>query len=172
MTSPCTFIPDLSPVFPLKGRERLDLGEIVLKKWNIMAFIGKTRDPIMYFGANLETQELAKFLRMKMTPSEKLLWERLRRKNIMGFNFRRQHPIFRFIADFYCHELRLVIEADGPIHQVKDRLEKDLNRTAEFNRFGIKVLRFTNQEIKYNMAEVMKKISEEVKVRIAYQKTL
>jgi very-short-patch-repair endonuclease len=134
-----------------------------------MAFIRKTKEPVMYFGANLETQELAKFLRRQMTPTEKLLWQSLRNKNIMGVNFRRQHPIFFFIADFYCHELRLVIEVDGPIHQIKERLEKDRNRTAEFDRFGIKVLRFTNQEIKTNINRVIKRIREEIKERKIYQ---
>jgi very-short-patch-repair endonuclease len=137
-----------------------------------MAFIRKTKEPIMYFGANLETQELAKFLRKKMTPMEKVLWQKLRNKNIMGVNFRRQHPIFFFIADFYCHELRLVIEVDGPIHQLKERAEKDRNRTTEFDRFGIKVIRFTNQEIKCNIKYVIKRIREEINQRKLYQENL
>lgn len=126
----------------------------------------------MYFGANLETQELANNLRMKTTPMEKVLWQSLRNKNIMGVKFRRQQTIYCFIADFYCHELRLVVEVDGPIHQLKERLEKDRNRTAEFNRFGIKVLRFTNQEIKDNISKVIKSIREEIKERKIYQRNI
>jgi very-short-patch-repair endonuclease len=137
-----------------------------------MAFIRKTKKPIMYFGANLETQELANNLRMKTTPMEKVLWQSLRNKNIMGVKFRRQQTIYCFIADFYCHELRLVVEVDGPIHQLKERLEKDRNRTAEFNRFGIKVLRFTNQEIKDNISKVIKSIREEIKERKIYQRNI
>ena len=80
-----------------------------------MAYIGKTREPSFQFYADQTTIDLSKELRRKMTPYEKVLWQRLRTKKIVGFKFRRQHPIKFYIADFYCHEARLVIEVDGPI---------------------------------------------------------
>ena len=122
----------------------------------------------MFFGANEPTQGLAKFLRKKMTPYEKILWQQLRNKNIFGVKFRRQHPVLFFIADFYCHEVRLVIEVDGPIHLSRERKEWDQNRTGELERFGIKVIRFTNQEIKLNTGQVINKIREEIKDRKIY----
>ena len=80
-----------------------------------MAYIGKTREPAFQFYADQTTIDLAKKLRRKMTPYEKALWQRLRTHKIAGFKFRRQHPIKFYIADFYCHEARLVVEVDGPM---------------------------------------------------------
>ena len=130
-----------------------------------MAYLGRTKETVMYFGANQETQELAKILRRKLTPMEKVLWQNLKNKNILGVKFRRQQPIWFYIADFYCHELKLVIEVDGPIHQHQERKEKDQNRTAELDRFGIRVLRFTNNNIKNNIGSVMRRIREVIKER-------
>ncbi len=59
----------------------------------------------------------AKALRQQMTNAEKRVWEMLRGKKILGLKFRSQHPMYFFIADFYCHQLKLVIEIDGGIHQ-------------------------------------------------------
>jgi very-short-patch-repair endonuclease len=60
---------------------------------------------------------LARQMRTAQTPAEEMIWQRLRRKQIGGLRFRRQHPIDRFIVDFYCSELRLIIEVDGDIHE-------------------------------------------------------
>jgi very-short-patch-repair endonuclease len=67
-------------------------------------------DKNMYFKATPEKMEIAKNLRNNMTYSEKLLWEKLKGKQICGLRFRRQHPIDLFIVDFYCHKVRLVVE--------------------------------------------------------------
>ena len=125
-----------------------------------MAYIGKTREPAFQFYADQTTIDLAKGLRRKMTPSEKVLWQRLRAKKIEGFKFRRQHPIKYYIADFYCHEARLVIEVDGPIHDRNDCCEHDQQRNGIFEDFGIMVLRFSNDEIRYHLKQVLKKIEE------------
>lgn len=69
----------------------------------------------MHYGAQSETFQIAERLRRDMTEPEKIIWERVC-KNKLGVRIRRQHPIWKFIADFYCHELRLVIEIDGVIH--------------------------------------------------------
>ena len=125
-----------------------------------MSYIGKIRVPAFQFYANQKTIDLAKELRRKMTPSEKVLWQRLRSKKIAGFKFRRQHPIRYYIADFYCHEARLVIEVDGPIHDRIDRREHDQQRNGVIEDFGIMILRFNNDEIKYHLVKVLKKIEE------------
>jgi very-short-patch-repair endonuclease len=76
--------------------------------------------------------------------------------------FRRQQPVLFYIADFYCHELKLVIEVDGPIHKRKDRIIWDQNRRSVFEKFGIKILRFTNFEIKNHIGKVMDTIRNEI----------
>ena len=97
-----------------------------------MAFLRITRNLDMYFGAGEEGKRLSQRLRRDMTPAEKELWWKLRNSNLFGAKFRRQHPIACFIADFYCHELKLVIEVDGPIHFQNEKSASDENRTAEF----------------------------------------
>ena len=118
----------------------------------------------MYFRANRVTLETARLLRKNMTDSEKLLWEQLKGKQVMGLRFRRQHPIDIFIADFYCHDARLVIEIDGEIHKVK--VEYDDGREAEIERYNIKILRFSNDEIMSNIDEVINRIKVVIKDRI------
>jgi len=103
-------------------------------------------------------------LRENMTASEKLLWERLKAKQICGIRFRRQHPIFIFIADFYCHEARLVVEIDGEIHN--QQIEYDDGRSAEMEKFFIKIIRFTNYEVENKIDEVIEKITNIVNQRL------
>lgn len=116
----------------------------------------------MYYGANSETLRVAAMLRKKMTLAENALWKRLKDRKIFKSKFRRQHPIFIFIVDFYCHELKLVIEVDGGIHEDELVREYDLGRTAELDRFGIKVIRFTNEQILYHIDSVLNEIHGEV----------
>jgi very-short-patch-repair endonuclease len=118
----------------------------------------------MYFGAKPDTFEAARILRKNMTSQEILLWERLKLKQICGVRFRRQHPIDFFIADFYCHEARLVVELDGGVHNRQK--EYDDGRSAEMERYFIKVIRFTNSEIENKIGDVIKKIENEVSNRI------
>ena len=117
----------------------------------------------MYYGAKPVTLEAAKILRENMTIYENLLWKRLKQKQVARLRFRRQHPISFFIADFYCHEARLVIEIDGNIHN--HQREYDDGRSAEMEKYYIKVIRFTNSEVEYNIEEVIKVIENEVKSR-------
>ncbi len=112
----------------------------------------------MFFNAKPHLFEKAKALRDNMTPSELLLWERLKGKQIFGLRFRPQHPIDIFIADFYCHPIKLVIEVDGGIHQSRDSIEYDIGRTAELNQWGIHVIRFSNEEVEQNLEETIKQI--------------
>jgi very-short-patch-repair endonuclease len=127
-----------------------------------MAFLRITRNRDMYHGAGEEGKRLSHRLRRNMTPAEKELWWKLRNKNLYGAKFRRQHSVACFIADFYCHELKLVIEEDGLIHSQNEKSTSDDNRTAEFERLGIKTLRFTNDEVLHQMEKVMEFIKNEI----------
>jgi very-short-patch-repair endonuclease len=118
----------------------------------------------MYFKAKPETMEAARLLRKNMTYYEKQLWEKLKGKQIDGYRFRRQHPIDLFIADFYCHEARLVVEIDGEIHNHKE--EYDDGRSAEMEKYEIKVIRFTNSEVEENIENVVSRIKQAVSQRL------
>ena len=97
---------------------------------------------------------LARNLRKNQTQSEKLLWTVLRRKRLSDYKFLRQHPIFYrvknkwvefFIADFYCSELKLIIELDGEIHE--HRRDYDSERDLKLLNKGIYVVRIKNKEL-------------------------
>jgi very-short-patch-repair endonuclease len=111
----------------------------------------------MFFGAKRDIFEIAKYLRKNMTRTELILWKKLKDRDLFKFKFRRQHPIDIFIVDFYCHELKLVIEVDGEIHNI-DTKDYDLGRESDLNRFGITVLRFTNEQVIFNMNFVVSAI--------------
>jgi len=112
-----------------------------------MTYLGNTVEISMYYGAKPEIIKRARELRKNMTEAEKKLWLHLRKKKLMGLKFRKQHPIDTFIADFYCHECRLVIEVDGAIHNSKEANNYDSARNAEMERFGINILRFSNDQV-------------------------
>ena len=95
-----------------------------------------------------------------MTPAERILWESLRANKLQGFRFKAQHPIGYFIADFYCHAARLVIELDGSAHDSTDQQQYDANRTYMLEEFGLTVIRFRNEEIIQNLAITLNKIVE------------
>ena len=121
-----------------------------------------TSDMDLYAGANADVFNLAQILRRTMTTAEKLLWENIR-NNKLGVKFRIQHQIYFYIADFYCHELKLIIELDGGIHFIPENKERDEGRTAELERFNIRVMRFNNEEILKSISEVKRRIQEEIK---------
>ena len=91
-------------------------------------------------------------LRKSMTPAEKVLWERLRNRQVNGYRFRRQHPIKDFI----------VIEVDGSVHEETSQKERDEQRTIIFKGFGIREIRFTNKEVMNQIDQVIKKIETEL----------
>ena len=106
-----------------------------------------------------QTTERTRDLRKRQTPAEQLLWQELRNRKLMGKKFLRQHALFYedrykyFIADFYCAELRLVIEVDGGIHE--RQREYDAMRTHILNGLGITVVRFRNEEVEGDMRAVL-----------------
>ena len=115
----------------------------------------------MFYGADPDIFCKAKELRKNMTEAELLIWEKLKHNSI-GYRFKPQHPIGRFIADFYCHQLKLVIEIDGDIHELQE--EYDLERTKEMNRLGIRVVRFTNEEVRTNLVDIIERIKTHTNV--------
>ena len=116
----------------------------------------------MFYGASRGIFEKARELRNNMTEAEKILWNELRNRRVFKSRFRRQHPIDIFIADFYCHEYKLVIEIDGEIHSKKEIQEYDDGRTHDIEKFGIKILRFSNNQILTDLCSVKKIILNEL----------
>ncbi len=114
----------------------------------------------MFYGASPQLFLYAKALRKAMTPAELVLWEYLRLNRLNGVRFKAQHPIGHFITDFYSHTARLVIELDGSIHDPSEQQEYDANRTYILNEFGIRVIRFRNEEVLESIDEVLAKIVE------------
>jgi very-short-patch-repair endonuclease len=105
-----------------------------------------------------EYKKLRQDLRVNSTKAEDILWVRLRRKQLNGFKFRRQHSIGRYIVDFYCKDLALVIELDGSHHDEDNQVEYDNIRTEYFKRLGINELRFKNFEASNDLNNVLEKI--------------
>ena len=110
--------------------------------------------------------EFCRALRTNQTPAENILWQALRNRKLTGYKFLRQHPLctdfqgrnLYYIPDFYCHERKLVIEADGPIHLAKK--DYDLNRDLVLASFGLTILRFENEQILNDVQSVLNKIKQ------------
>lgn len=115
----------------------------------------------MFYGASNLIFERAKELRNRLTDSESLLWNHIKGKQLR-VKFRRQHPISNYIADFYCHEIKLVIELDGSIHNLPEIASNDLERQKYLEEIGLTVLRFTNRELYHNLNQVLDKIKEAI----------
>ena len=115
---------------------------------------------IDYEKANVK---FAKQLRKNATPWENKLWyEYLRGLKKQGFKFVRQKPIGPYIADFYCHQLRLIIELDGSGHYTLEQQAYDRERTIYFNNLGYKEIRFLNTDINTKFKEVCTLIQDNV----------
>lgn len=112
------------------------------------------------YGASKYLFDNAKLLRKKGTSAEQFLWIIIRNRKILGFKFRRQHPIKYFIADFYCHEAFLVIELDGNIHELENIKSYDQKREEIINSLGITVLRFTNDEVFSDIDNVIRTLEK------------
>ena len=123
-----------------------------------MGYLGKAKVKDMFIGAKPELFRLDQIYRNNPTEAEKILWGHLRKFRHEGFIFRRQHPIVFFIADFYCHRIKLVIEVDGDYFSNYQIREYDDSRSGELERYGIKILRFRNEEIKNDFEQVISRI--------------
>ncbi|HEV8578726.1 MAG TPA: endonuclease domain-containing protein [Thermoanaerobaculia bacterium] len=100
----------------------------------------------------------AKRLRQESTTAEEALWERLRDRKFLGLKFRRQVPIGPYIADFYCHERKLILELDGGVHEEERQKAHDENRDANLSALGIKILRFTNEELLQDLDSFLERV--------------
>jgi very-short-patch-repair endonuclease len=101
--------------------------------------------------------QLAREMRHPQTPAEATLWRAIHNR-ALGYKFRRQHPIDHFIVDFYCAQARLCIEVDGPSHFEPAQEEYDAARTTFLEELGYKVIRFTNDDVRYNIHAVVDEI--------------
>jgi len=101
-----------------------------------------------------------------MTDVERLLWHKLRCKQIHGISFYRQKPIRDYIVDFYAPKAKLVIELDGSQHFDKEEIEKDKARDVNLEKLGLTVLRFNNRQVLEEIEGVMNVIYEIVGERI------
>ena len=101
---------------------------------------------------------LLKKLRLEQTPAEEILWRSVRYYQVLGFKFRRQHTILNYIVDFYCVEKHLAIEVDGGIHYEEGRLQKDIIRQVVIEALGVTLIRFTNNEVRFELQAVLDEI--------------
>ena len=115
---------------------------------------------------NKKLKQPSRDLRNNMTDAEQLLWQRLRRKQILGLQFYRQKPILNFIVDFYCPAANLVIECDGGQHYTAEGLEADRARDQALAQLGLNVLRFDNRQILTEIDGVVEKIYCVVNLRL------
>ena len=101
----------------------------------------------------------AQLLRKNMTVAEKLIWNRLRKKQL-HVEFHRQVPMLDYIIDFYCHEIGLAIEIDGPIHNTQ--VLYDGKRQERLEKYGVHFLRFTNEQVFQEAEEVLISIKNQI----------
>ena len=109
-------------------------------------------------GLWLRLKPEARRIRHQPTAAESILWASLRNRKLGGFRFRRQHAIGRFIVDFYCSDLKLVVEVDGQIH--KGRRDEDEARDNFLRERGLSVLRFSNDRVEGALDEALAEIAE------------
>ena len=119
----------------------------------------------MNFGASAKIFGYAKLLRSRLTPAEEKLWEEVR-DNKLGVRFRRQHPISKYVVDFYCHKCKLVIELDGEVHSDKTVQLEDQNKQDSLVAMGLTVIRFTNTKVLNQIEEVVLEIEDFIKTRL------
>ena len=101
----------------------------------------------------------AQVLRRNPTPAEAMLWEAIRARQLAGLRFRRQHPVGRFILDFYCPSCKLVVEVDGGVHDFQ--ADQDAFRDEHVAQYGYHVVRIRNKEILTDLPAVLDRILTE-----------
>lgn len=121
----------------------------------------------MFLGASPLIFERARELRSRETIPEKLLWKRLSKKQL-GVKFRRQHPIHCYIADFYCHTHKLIVEIDGVSHDGQEQSANDKVRDKSLSAYGIETLRFSNEMVLNNIEQVVQRIMDHIAIRSAH----
>ena len=124
----------------------------------------------MFYKADPLVFENARKLRNKLTSAEQTFWLRLK-EQFPDYKFRRQHPISIYIADFYCHKLKLVIEIDGSIHNSNEAKLDDEKRQKDLENLSLTVIRFTNEQIKNEVECVIEIVTSTIKKLTASKKT-
>jgi very-short-patch-repair endonuclease len=104
---------------------------------------------------------LARKLRKNMTRAETLLWQQIRGKKVLGYSFYRQRPIDQYIVDFYCPDLKLVIEIDGISHD-ENRYSLDRRRQEKLESLGLQIMRFDDRDILNDLENVLRAIEDVV----------
>ena len=112
---------------------------------------------------NPKLKQLARKLRSNMTTSEILLWQELKKKQLLEHDFDRQRPIDNYIVDFYCKDLKLAIEIDGESHSYEGAYERDKIRQEKLESLGVRFLRFDDLEVKKNLFDVVNVIYDWIK---------
>ncbi|RJR18845.1 MAG: endonuclease domain-containing protein [Nitrospiraceae bacterium] len=107
---------------------------------------------------NNKLKPFSRSLRSNMTDAEKLLWSKIRRKQLKGLQFYRQKIIGNYIADFYCPKLKLVIEVDGGQHYSSEGRENDRVRDNYMTGAGITVIRFSDKDVLTNLEGILEEI--------------
>lgn len=105
-----------------------------------------------------DLKQRSRDLRQEGTLGEVLLWGQLRRKQIRGYQFNRQKPLANFIVDFYCRKLNLVIEIDGSSHMHEATMAHGLARENKLHNLGLSILRFSENEVRNQIDDVLEKI--------------
>ena len=111
---------------------------------------------------NKDLKDYARSLRKNMTDAERLLWSRIRRKQLKSYQFYRQKILGNYIVDFYCPRTRLIIELDGGQHYKEEGMKRDKKRDACIRNIGLKVLRFSDRDVFKNLDGVLQRIYEEL----------
>ena len=107
---------------------------------------------------NPNLKELARQLRNNSTKAEIILWQKLKGKQMYGYDFHRQKPIDNYLIDFFCHELMLGIEVDGYSHQIIEVFNKDVKKEGVMNMLGIHILRFSDEQVLKDTDNVIRAI--------------
>jgi guanylate kinase len=115
----------------------------------------------MHYGASPEIFRRAKELRKNPTKAEAALWQHLR-KNQIGRRFRRQHPTWLYVVDFYCHPLRLVIEVDGGVDEDPEEQINDKEKTENLVSLGLHIIRFSNEQVLFDIDNVLSAIAHKM----------
>ena len=145
--------PNLNPAFIAEVERRLGVRSLVGPE-------GEVKEPHWRTPPDLwdKLKPVARQMRREPTEAENILWQHIRNHQLLGFKFRRQHSIERFIVDFYCAEARLVVEVDGPIHQYQQ--EDDQVRQEFLESQGLRVLRFSNDDVLHSLEQVLQQIKD------------
>jgi len=107
---------------------------------------------------NPKLKQLARHLRNNSTVAEVLLWQRLKNKQLQGYDFHRQKPIDEYIADFFCPKLNLIIEIDGITHDDNKQFNRDQGRQRKLETLGFHILRFGDADVRKDLDAVVRMI--------------